>query len=105
MILDGEIVPLRGEQIGPFQDLQKRLGRKTPSEEVLRAIPVVFVAYDALFGPDHVRLEEAFSTRRAWLESLPFDETAHDWRRRGFSTRSRPSMTNSMRPGSAATRV
>lgn len=73
VILDGEIVPLRGDQIAPFQDLQKRLGRKTPSEEVQRAISVTFIAYDALFGPDHVRLEEAFSVRRAWLESLPFD--------------------------------
>jgi DNA ligase-1 len=73
LIFDGEIVPLRGEQIGPFQDLQKRLGRKTPTEEILRTIPVAFVVYDALYGPDHVRLEEPFSTRRAWLESLPFD--------------------------------
>jgi len=73
LIFDGEIVPLRGEQIGPFQDLQKRLGRKTPTVDIMAEIPVAFVVYDALYGPDYVRLEEAFSTRRAWLESLPFD--------------------------------
>ena len=29
LILDGEIVPVDGERILPFQQLQKRLGRKT----------------------------------------------------------------------------
>jgi ATP-dependent DNA ligase len=28
LILDGEIVPIQGERILPFQELQKRLGRK-----------------------------------------------------------------------------
>lgn len=72
-IFDGEIVPVRGQQIAPFQDLQKRLGRKAPSAEIQREIPVALVVYDALYGPEHVRLEEAFNTRRAWLETLPFD--------------------------------
>ena len=38
-IIDGEIVPAQGEKILPFSDLQKRLGRKTISEELLKARP------------------------------------------------------------------
>jgi DNA ligase-1 len=73
LILDGEIVPVRGEQILPFQELQKRLGRKVPTEEIMQAVPVAFFAYDALFGDKRVLIEEAFSTRRAILDNLPFD--------------------------------
>ncbi|RYG55392.1 hypothetical protein EON80_30725, partial [bacterium] len=74
IVLDGEIVPVRGEQIAPFQELQKRLGRKVPTAEIIAAVPVAFVAYDALFAGD-ILLEESFETRRAALESLPFEST------------------------------
>ena len=49
-VLDGEIVPVRGESILPFLELQKRLGRKTVSEELLASVPVAFVAYDLLYA-------------------------------------------------------
>ncbi|HEX8465234.1 MAG TPA: hypothetical protein VF627_11505, partial [Abditibacterium sp.] len=73
IVLDGEIVPISGEKIAPFQLLQQRLGRKIPTAEILEAIPVAFVAYDALFA-DKILLEAEFETRRAALETLPFDE-------------------------------
>ncbi|MBW3637833.1 MAG: ATP-dependent DNA ligase, partial [Armatimonadetes bacterium] len=72
IVLDGEIVPLRGETIAPFQLLQKRLGRKTPSPAILSEIPVAFIAYDALFAHE-ILLESPFATRRAALETLNFD--------------------------------
>src|SRR5258708_8179378 len=34
-IIDGEIVPVRGDQILPFSELQKRLGPKTFAEMLL----------------------------------------------------------------------
>src|SRR4029077_1301608 len=46
VIIDGEIITARGEVILPFSDLQKRLGRKTVSEELLATTPVVFVGWD-----------------------------------------------------------
>ena len=49
-IIDGEIVPARGEAILPFVELQKRLGRKTVGRELLAATPVVFIAYDLLYA-------------------------------------------------------
>ena len=73
LILDGEIVPVQGEQILPFQELQKRLGRKTLPEELRAEVPVAFVAYDALYGDNRVLLEEPFAERRRILESVPFD--------------------------------
>jgi len=70
LILDGEIVPVRGAAILPFQELQKRLGRKTPTSEILAQIPVAFIAYDILYSDDRVVLDEPFEIRRALLESL-----------------------------------
>jgi DNA ligase-1 len=48
VILDGEIVAFR-ERILPFAVIQTRLGRRKPSEELLRDAPVVFFAFDLLY--------------------------------------------------------
>lgn len=69
LILDGEIVPVRDNDILPFQELQKRLGRKTVSAELLAAVPVAFIAYDVLYAKGRVLINEPFSTRRTILES------------------------------------
>jgi DNA ligase 1 len=69
-VLDGEIVPVRGAQVLPFQELQKRLGRKTVSEEMLAAVPVAFVAYDLLYARGRVLMDEPLRERRRVLEGL-----------------------------------
>jgi len=69
-VLDGEIVPVRGASILPFLELQKRLGRKTVSEELLASVPVAFVAYDILYAAGRVLAVEPLETRRRALESL-----------------------------------
>jgi DNA ligase-1 len=73
-VLDGEIVPVRGASILPFQELQKRLGRKTVSEELLASVPVAFIAYDILYADGRVLADEPLEVRRLALESL----IAHD---------------------------
>lgn len=73
LILDGEIVPVKGNDILPFLELQKRLGRKTVSQELLTTVPVAFVAYDVLYAKARVLINEPFSTRRTILESLHLD--------------------------------
>src|ERR671933_1597472 len=73
LILDGEIVPIQGEPILPFQELQKRLGRKKVSDELLTAVPVAFIAYDVLYAFGHVLINEPFAKRRSLLESLHLD--------------------------------
>ena len=69
-ILDGEILPARGTEILPFADLQKRLGRKTVSDELLAQTPVVFVAYDLLYADGRVRTDDSLSERRRTLATL-----------------------------------
>ncbi|HXM34476.1 MAG TPA: ATP-dependent DNA ligase, partial [Pyrinomonadaceae bacterium] len=69
-ILDGEIVPARGGQILPFSELQKRLGRKTVSEDLLRETPVILVAYDLLYADGRVLIDESMAQRRRVLEQL-----------------------------------
>jgi len=73
LILDGEIVPIQGERILPFQELQKRLGRKKVSDELLAAVPVAFIAYDVLYAFGRVLINEPFAKRRSLLESLHLD--------------------------------
>ena len=69
-IIDGEIVPARGGVILPFSELQKRLGRKTVGDELLAATPVVFIAYDLLYGAGRVLIDEPLEERRRILEEL-----------------------------------
>lgn len=69
-ILDGELVPSLAGKILPFAELQKRLGRKTVSDELLAQTPVVFVAYDVLYADGKILLDEPLSERRRILETL-----------------------------------
>ena len=69
-IIDGEIITARGEQILPFADLQKRLGRKTISEALLASAPVVFVGWDVLYASGKVLIDEPLRARRARLEEI-----------------------------------
>src|SRR5688572_9838871 len=69
-VIDGEIVPARGEQILPFSELQKRLGRKNIGEELLREVPVILVAYDLLYAAGRVLTDEPLEARRKLLEQI-----------------------------------
>ncbi len=73
LILDGEIVPFRDDRILPFQELQKRLGRKTLTDELLQSVPVAFVAYDILYKDGQVLIEEPYEVRQSILESLSLE--------------------------------
>ena len=69
-IIDGEIITARGEEILPFADLQKRLGRKTISEALLASAPVVFVGWDVLYASGEVLIDEPLRERRAQLNEI-----------------------------------
>jgi DNA ligase 1 len=70
VILDGEIITARGAEILPFSDLQKRLGRKTVSDDLLASTPAVFVAWDLLYAAGRVLINDPLEARRAKLEEL-----------------------------------
>ena len=84
VILDGEIVPMQDGKILPFQELQKRLGRKNLSPEVLAAVPIGFIAYDILYANGQVLIDEPYRVRVAKLTELPLNTT---WVRRAVSQR------------------
>lgn len=69
-IIDGEIITARGAEILPFSDLQKRLGRKMVSKELLASTPVVFVAWDLLYASGSGLINEPLDKRRAQLEEM-----------------------------------
>ena len=87
-ILDGEIVAWR-ERILPFATLQPRLGRRKPSERLLRESPVVFFAFDLLYAEGEPLLEVPLSQRLERLQSLLGDGAGECDIRTGFQTRVR----------------
>jgi DNA ligase-1 len=75
-VIDGEIVPARGDRILPFSELQKRLGRKTIGEDLLLEVPVILVAYDLLYTGGRVLTDLSLQERRELLERMiPEDGT------------------------------
>jgi DNA ligase-1 len=75
LVLDGELLAVEPADPGrarPFKALQQRLGRKRPSPELRRAVPVVFVAFDVLAAEGALVVDEAWSERHRRLERLPW---------------------------------
>ena len=70
VIIDGEVITARGAEILPFSDLQKRLGRKSVGEDLLKRAPVVFVGWDLLYATSKVLIDEPLQARRARLEEI-----------------------------------
>ena len=69
-VLDGEILPWRGDSVLPFTELQKRIGRKNVSAKMLAEVPVIVQVYDLLeFENEDIRPEE-FGKRRKSLEKI-----------------------------------
>ncbi|WP_124978745.1 ATP-dependent DNA ligase [Nonlabens xiamenensis] len=69
-VIDGEILPFKDGQILHFNDLQKRIGRKTIGKKLLADVPVVVVAYDLLEHEGQDIRHLAYAERRAKLDQL-----------------------------------
>jgi DNA ligase-1 len=69
-VLDGEIIGEREGRVLPFTQFQQRLGRKAVTEEVLRDIPVVLVAFDLLYRDGDLLFARPLTDRRALLADL-----------------------------------
>lgn len=69
-VIDGEILPYPKKQIGTFNDLQKRIGRKTVSKALLEKVPVILKAYDLLEWKGVDIRNKPFSERRKLLTAL-----------------------------------
>lgn len=69
-VIDGEILPFPNAQIGTFNDLQTRIGRKTVSKALLKKVPVILKAYDLLEWKGEDIRNQPFAHRRKLLERL-----------------------------------
>lgn len=70
-VLDGEILASLGEnQVLPFANLQKRIGRKSVSKKLLKEVPVIFQAFDLLQDAGEDIRTRPFSERRQRLDRL-----------------------------------
>ena len=47
-VVDGELLPYKKGEIGNFNALQKRIGRKTVSQKLQNEIPIIIMLYDLL---------------------------------------------------------
>lgn len=70
VVLDGEIVAFNDDGIMPFQDLQKRIGRKKVGAKILKDAPVRFIAYDILEYDGKDIRELSMLERRKMLEKV-----------------------------------
>ena len=73
--LDGELLVVRGGEVAPFNDLQQRLNRKTPTEKMRVDYPAAVRLYDILrLGEEDLRmlpLAERRARLDAWYGNAP----------------------------------
>ncbi len=73
-VLDGEILAVKDGKVLNFNELQKRLNRKTLTKKMLSEIPIEVFAYDLLELENNDLREKPISARRAMLEELLLNE-------------------------------
>ena len=73
-VVDGELLVVREGVVAPFNDLQKRLGRKKPSKKLLEEYPAHFRVYDMLFNHDIDLRSKSLIDRRTklkhWVDAI-----------------------------------
>ena len=69
-VLDGEILPFGKGEIGNFNALQTRIGRKNISKALLKKTPVILNAYDLLEWQGNDIRQKPFRDRRKILDGL-----------------------------------
>lgn len=72
-VLDGEICLFKENTIHPFQLLQKRMGVKNPSKNLLKQFPVIYIPFDILYTNSQPIFHLTLSERRSFLEKLTAD--------------------------------
>lgn len=73
-VIDGEILAVKDDKVLNFNELQKRLNRKTLTKKMLSEIPIEVFAYDLLELEGNDLREKPISARRAMLEELLLNE-------------------------------
>lgn len=75
LILDGELLAMRGDTALPFSELQKRLGRREADLFLGEEVPISYIAFDLLWLNGQSLLGQPLVERRRALEELlPFPQ-------------------------------
>lgn len=74
-VIDGEILAVKDDKVLNFNELQKRLNRKTLTKKMLSEIPIQVFAYDILELENNDLREKPIAARRAMLEELLLNES------------------------------
>ena len=69
-VLDGELLVKPGDEIGSFNQLQKRLGKKKPAKKLMTDLPAHLMAYDILSLDGRSLKSETLTDRRKLLTTL-----------------------------------
>jgi DNA ligase-1 len=68
-VLDGELLVKRGIELGSFNDLQQRLGRKNPSAKLMADYPAAMIVYDVLMLEGEDVRPLSYEKRRELLQA------------------------------------
>jgi DNA ligase-1 len=75
-VIDGEVLAFRDDRPMPFSALQQRIGREKQVAQLVRAVPVVFMAFDILEDGGHDVRMRPQTERRTLLEARLGDGNA-----------------------------
>jgi DNA ligase-1 len=73
-ILDGEILAFRNNKPLHFQELQKRLRKKTVTEQIMAEIPVIYTIYDIMYFNGENIIKKTLKERKEILSSIVFKQ-------------------------------
>jgi DNA ligase 1 len=73
-ILDGEILAYRNNKPLHFQELQKRLRKKTVTKQIMEEIPVIYTVYDIMYFNGENIIKKTLKERKEILSSIVFKQ-------------------------------
>ena len=71
-ILDGELIAFKDDRPLPFQELQKRLRRKSMTNTILSEIPICYVVYDIMLYDQRQVIKDTLKSRKRLLTNFLF---------------------------------
>ncbi len=74
-ILDGELIAFKNDRPLPFQELQKRLRRKSMKNTILSEIPVCYIIYDVMLYDQRQVIKDTLESRKRLLANFHFKDS------------------------------
>jgi DNA ligase-1 len=74
-ILDGELIAFKNDKPLPFQELQKRLRRKSMTNTILSEIPICYIVYDVMLYDQRQVIKDTLKSRKLLLANFQFKDS------------------------------